>query len=76
MKSLLVGIGRYLCKVYNYHDSRACGYKRSRILPRIEGMVWEWSGWMDGYGFGIALWYRVILCALCAPLCIILCDIL
>jgi hypothetical protein len=23
MKSLLVGTGRYLCKVYNYHDSRA-----------------------------------------------------
>jgi hypothetical protein len=29
----------YLCKVYNYHDSRACGYKRSRILPRIVGLV-------------------------------------
>jgi hypothetical protein len=36
MKSLLVGIGCYLCKVDNYHDSRACGYKRSGILPRIE----------------------------------------
>jgi hypothetical protein len=39
MKSLLMGAGHYLCKVYNYHDSRACGYKQSRILPRIEGMV-------------------------------------
>jgi hypothetical protein len=39
MKSLLVGTGRYLCKVYNYHDSRACSYKRSGILPRIVGMV-------------------------------------
>jgi hypothetical protein len=29
-----------------------------------------------GYGFGIALWYRVILYALCTPLWIILCDIL
>jgi hypothetical protein len=32
MKSLLVGIGCYLCKVYNYHDSRACSYKWSGIL--------------------------------------------
>jgi hypothetical protein len=40
MKSLLVGTGRYLCKVYNYHGSRACSYKQSGILPRIEGMVW------------------------------------
>jgi hypothetical protein len=46
MKSLHVGTGRYLCKVYNYHDSRACAYKRSGILPRIEGMVWEWNGWI------------------------------
>jgi hypothetical protein len=38
LKSLLVGTGRYLCKVYNYHDSRACGYKRSEMLPRIEGI--------------------------------------
>jgi hypothetical protein len=22
-----MGIGRYLCKVYNYHDSQPCGYK-------------------------------------------------
>jgi hypothetical protein len=32
LKSLLVGTWRYLCKVYNYHDSRACGYKWSGIL--------------------------------------------
>jgi hypothetical protein len=38
MKSLLVGIGRYLCKVYNYHDSRACGYNRSGILFWLDGM--------------------------------------
>jgi hypothetical protein len=37
MKSLCVGTGRYLYKVYNYHDSRACGYKRSGILPRLDG---------------------------------------
>jgi hypothetical protein len=49
MKSLHIGIGRYLCKVYNYHDSRACGYKGSMILPRIEGMVWLGMGW-DGFG--------------------------
>jgi hypothetical protein len=42
MKSLLVGIGRYLCKVYNYHDSQACGYKWSEILSRLDGMV----GWI------------------------------
>jgi hypothetical protein len=53
MKSLLVGTGRYLCKVYNNLDSRACGYKRSRILPRIEGMVWEWNSFV----------------VLCDPLC-------
>jgi hypothetical protein len=39
MKALLVGTGRYLCKVYNYHDSQACSYKRSEILPGIVGMV-------------------------------------
>jgi hypothetical protein len=39
MKSLLVGTGRYLCKVYNYHDSRACDYKRSEILSRLDGLV-------------------------------------
>jgi hypothetical protein len=33
--------GTNLCIVYNYHDSRACGYKQSGIVPRIQGMVWE-----------------------------------
>jgi hypothetical protein len=42
MKSLLVGTGRYLCKVYNYHDSLACGYKQSGIVV--------WDGWND---FGV-----------------------
>jgi hypothetical protein len=32
MKSLLMGTERYICEVYNYHDSRASGYKRSGIL--------------------------------------------
>jgi hypothetical protein len=73
MKSLLMGTGCYLCKVYNYHDSQACGYKRFGFLPRIEAMVWEWDSF-------------VVLCdplcpvvsfvTLCAPLWIILFDIL
>jgi hypothetical protein len=56
MKSLCVGTGRYLCKVYNYHDSEACGYKWYGILPRIEGMVmvWSWNGF--GCVFGLAVW--------------------
>jgi hypothetical protein len=35
-----MGMGCYLCKVYNYHDSRACGYKHSEILSRLDG----WNG--------------------------------
>jgi hypothetical protein len=31
--------------VYNYHDSRACGYKRSTILFWLDGIVWD--GWND-----------------------------
>jgi hypothetical protein len=49
MKSLLLSAGRYICKVYNYHDSRAGDYKRSVILPRID--VWEWFR----YGYGLVL---------------------
>jgi hypothetical protein len=56
MKSLLVDIGRYLCKVYNYHNSRACGYNWSGILPGIEGMAWEWNSF-------------VVLCDPLCPLC-------
>jgi hypothetical protein len=41
MKSLLVDTGHYHCKVYNYHDSRACGYKRFRILSILHGYV-DW----------------------------------
>jgi hypothetical protein len=48
MKSLLVGTGCYLCKVYNCHDSRAYGYKQSGILSRLVGLGWEW------YCFGLA----------------------
>jgi hypothetical protein len=39
MKSLLMGTGHCLCKVYNYHDSRACGYMGPVILSRLVGMV-------------------------------------
>jgi hypothetical protein len=46
MKSLVVGTGRYLCKVHNYHDSRVCGYMRSRMLLRIDGLVWEWNNFV------------------------------
>jgi hypothetical protein len=44
MKSLLVVHGTNIYKVYNYHDSRACGYKRSEILFRLDGMVWDENG--------------------------------
>jgi hypothetical protein len=45
MKSLLVGTRHYLCIVYNYHDSRACGYKRYEILFWLDGMMWDgWNG--------------------------------
>jgi hypothetical protein len=60
--------------VCNYHDSRACSYKRSGILPRIEGMVMEWLGYgmvmvMEwfwyGYDYGMILdrddfWYSFV----------------
>jgi hypothetical protein len=49
MKSLLVGIGCYLYKVYNYHDSQACGNKWSGILSRLDGLGVEW------FGFGLAV---------------------
>jgi hypothetical protein len=65
MKSLLVGIGCYLCKVYNYHDSRACGYKRYGILPRIDGlgMGVEWSSfWLSCVIYRIPLW--ITLCGI------------
>jgi hypothetical protein len=39
MKSLLVGTGYNLCKVYTYHDSQAYGYKRYEILSRLDGWV-------------------------------------
>jgi hypothetical protein len=32
------------CKVFNYHDSRAYSYKRSEILPRLDGLGVEWFG--------------------------------
>jgi hypothetical protein len=67
MKSLLVGTGRYLCKVYNYHDSRACGYKRSGILFWLDGL--DGNGEEIGQAFVESLW---LLCTCVA----ILCDIL
>jgi hypothetical protein len=39
MKLLVVGTWRYLYKVYNYHDSRAYGYKRSGILFQLVGLA-------------------------------------
>jgi hypothetical protein len=59
MKSLLMGIGRYLCKVYNYHDSQGCGYKRSEILSRLDGTIWM------GYGSWCSLCGNFVI--LCAP---------
>jgi hypothetical protein len=54
-----MGKGYYLCKVYNYHDNRACGYKQSGILSRLDGMVWM------GYGYWCSLYGNFeILCAL------------
>jgi hypothetical protein len=47
MKSLLMGTGRYLCKVYNCHDRHAYGYKQSGILSRLVGLGW------DSNGFGL-----------------------
>jgi hypothetical protein len=53
--------------VDNYHYSRACGYKQSGILPRIEGygygMVWIWNG--CGYGMVMVMlmewfWYGYV----------------
>jgi hypothetical protein len=62
-----MGTWHYICKVYNYHDSRACSYKRSGILSRLADLGVEW------YGFGLAVWscmiYRI-------PLQITLCGIL
>jgi hypothetical protein len=54
MKSLRMDVERYLCKVYNYYDSQACGYKRSGILPIIEGMKlgMEWF-WDMVYGVAV-----------------------
>jgi hypothetical protein len=57
MKSLLVGTGRYLCKVYNYHDSRVCGYKRPVILSKL-------AGYLDEIGFDESVRLCVNLCLL------------
>jgi hypothetical protein len=70
MKLLLVGTRRYLCEVYNYHDSRVCDYKQSGILFWLDGL--------DGNEMVLAksLWK---LCDYFVPLCafvITLCDIL
>jgi hypothetical protein len=55
--------GTNLYKVYNYHDSRAYGYNRSGVLSRL-----------DGYEFWNSLCGSCVI--LCAPLWIILYDIL
>jgi hypothetical protein len=38
--------GTNLCRVYNYHDSRAYGYKWSGILTGLVGigLIWLWIG--------------------------------
>jgi hypothetical protein len=36
-----MGIGHYLSKVYNYHDSPTCDYKRYGVLFRLVGLVWN-----------------------------------
>jgi hypothetical protein len=60
MKSLCVGIGTNLCKVYKYHDSRNCSYMRSRILPRIEGMGMEWLWLWNNFGMVMVVaWYWI-----------------
>jgi hypothetical protein len=61
MKSLLMGTGRYLCKVYNYHDSQACGYKQFRILFGLDGL--------DGNGM-VLVKSLLKLCDYFVPLCI------
>jgi hypothetical protein len=59
----------YHYKVYNYHDSRACGYKRFGILSRLNGLVVEWFG----HGFDLAVCNCVIYRI---PLWIMLCGII
>jgi hypothetical protein len=54
-----MGTGRYLCNVYNHHDSRGFNYKWSGITSRLDGLSVEW--------FGFALTY-VKLCDLQNPL--------
>jgi hypothetical protein len=38
MKSLLLVEGIILCRLQNYHDSRAPGQEQSMILPRLVGI--------------------------------------
>jgi hypothetical protein len=45
-----MGTGHYLCKVYNYHDSRAHSHERFGILSRLAGFGCE----MVWFGFGLA----------------------
>jgi hypothetical protein len=52
-----MGTGRYHCKVYNYHDTRACSYKRSGILSRLVGLCVEWSSfWLSHVIYRTPLW--------------------
>jgi hypothetical protein len=70
MKSLFMDTVRYLYKVYNYHDSRACGYKRSVILFWLDGL--------DGSGMDLvkSLWKLCDYFVLAYAFVIILYDIL
>jgi hypothetical protein len=42
-----MGTGCYIYKVYNYHNIRTCGYKRSGMLSRLVGLVVEWFVWLS-----------------------------
>jgi hypothetical protein len=51
MKSLLLVEGIILCRLQNYHDSRAPGQEWSRILPRLVGIsfgIWIGLGLVCG----------------------------
>jgi hypothetical protein len=52
--------GTNLCKVYNYHDSWACGYKQSGILLRLDGWDVGWLVWFWCRSYGL-LWSTVTL---------------
>jgi hypothetical protein len=46
MESLLVGVGYKPLQSVNYHDSRALGYERSRVLTGLVGFEMVWIGYV------------------------------